>query len=453
MPINNTHPEYDRHIGAVCKTHDAFEGDVQEYVPKKESQTSAQYEVFRSRASYYNVVERTTMALVGALTRKPATISGVWGDDPVFEGADTSEEFIQGAYCELMTGGRVGLLCDYDEVKQAPYICMYPSETIINWSDKFIILQESFYGADAKDPYKTSLQYKYRELYLDADGLYAVRVWGETAKDVWEVVEGPYLPEARGTRLDHIPFYCVTPYDVKMCMVRPPLNTLANINIEHFTLQCQLAHIAWVLSSPTPVIVGQLADDTTGIGLGGDKFIHLMNGGDAKYMEFSGAGSTFVLDQSKQKEEQMFSLGSRLLQYKAGVESSDALQIRLGAEGASLTTMANSLERGLEKVLKDYNSWWSAAQGELDVDLNKDFTPAQMSPDSIRILLEMYSKEVITLETLMKRLYEGEMVDDAEEEIANLALAGADPAVTLMTPPGAPKIVPQEQDAGNDTQE
>lgn len=438
MPINNTHPEYDRHIAAVTKTRDAFEGDVQQYVPKKESQTNAQYDVFRTRASFYNVVERTTIALTGALTRKPAMFEGIAGDEPVIDGAESLEELVQLSYAELLVGGRVGYLCDYDEVSSTPYICMYRSEDIINWSSSFIVLMEHFYGQDDKDPYKTVAMRKYRELYMD-NGVYSVRVWVEKSKDKFEVAE-QYQPTIRGTTINQIPFVCVNAFDNELKMVKPPLNTLSNINVEHFTLQCQLAHIAWVLSSPTPVIVGDLQEETTSIGLGGDKFIHLRAGGDAKYMEFSGAGSTFVLDQSKQKELQMFSLGSRLLQYKAGVESSDALQIRLGAEGAALTTIANSLEDGLEAILQVYNTW-SMSSVEVEVDLNKDFSPSAMTPDQIRILLEMYSKEVITLETLMKRLYEGEIVDDIEEEINALGTSAVvtpeveTPEVTLPPAP------------------
>lgn len=435
MPITNTHPEYDRHIGAITKTSDAFEGDVQQYVPKKESQSQSQYEVFRTRASYYNVVERTTMALVGALTRKPATITGVYGDEPVIDCCDDMEELIQKSYCELMTSGRVGYLCDYDEAQQTPYISMYCSSAIVNWSNTFIILAEHYYAQDDKDPYKTMMKCRYRELYLDEAGLYAVRVWEEVSKDQWQ--PGPVItPMVKNQRIKQIPFVSVTPYGLKLSPCKPMLSTLANINIEHFTLQCQLAHIAWVLSSPTPVIIGDLQDETTGIGLGGDKFIHLRSQGDAKYMEFSGAGSDFVLQQSKQKEEQMFNLGSRLLQYKAGVESSDALQIRLGAEGASLVTVANSLEDGLEQILAIYNAWWNVGADKLEVDLNKDFTPAQIAPDTIRVLLEMYAKGVITLETLMKRLYEGEVIDDAAAEVA--ALQGVTPPPDNQEPPAPP---------------
>lgn len=420
MPITNTHPEYDRYIGAVVKTRDALEGDVVDYVPKKESQNLTQYEVFRSRPSYYNVVERTTTALVGALTRKPMMVEGVYNDVPVISGGDSPEELVQQSYVELLTGGRVGLLCDYNEDKQSPEIVMYRSEDIINWCQYFVVLKEHYYGHDKDDPYKIVMRCKYRELYLDEQGFYAVHVWEETSKNVWEVTDDP-VPTVRGARLQEIPFVFVNPYDTKPGMCKPPLMTLANINIEHFTLQAQMAHVTWVLSFPLPTIIGDLQDDTTQVGFGGDRFLHLTKDSDAKFLEFTGAGANTIKEQIVNKEQQMFSMGSRLLQYKSGVESSDALQIRLGAEGASLVTMANSLQAGLTKVLQYYNQWWNADPAAVVVSLNKDFTPAVMTPDQIQILIELYTKNVITLDTLMKRLYDGEIVDSVEEELQAVA--------------------------------
>lgn len=434
MPINSTHPEYDRHIKAITKTRHAFDGEVVDYVPKKESQTVKQYEAFRTRPSYYNVVERTTSALVGALTRKPSTVLDTKGVEPDCDGNDSIDEFIQQSYKELLTTGRLGIYVDFDEDDQAPYLVQYASDNIVNWSPSFIVLQEHYYAQDPKDMYKTVQMCRYRELFIDSDGLFAVRIWEQSGKQY--VVSETVQPTQRGKRLDYIPFVVVNPYDTTWTMCKPPLATLANINIEHFVLSAGLSHVAWVLSMPTPVLVGDLQSDSDNpqrtIALGGDQFIHLQTGGTATFMEYQGAGTEFLMNMQKAKEEQMFSLGSRLLQYKAGVESSDALQIRLGAEGASLTTLANALQGGILKAMEFYALWMSEDPSNVQVKLNKDFTPAQIAPDTIRILLEAYAKGVITLDTLMKRLYEGEIVDDANAEI--LALA-ADPLAPVVPNP------------------
>jgi len=415
MPINSKHPEFGEYQENVDLVTDAFEGDVKEYIPKKESQSQQQYEKFRKRPSFFNVVERTTTALVGALTRKPARLDGVAGAIPNFESGKNTEEFIQEAYTTLLTEGRMGILVDFDEVLNQPYLVAYPGTSIINWSDDFVIIKETFYASAPDDRYEIKEVERYRELTL-VDGIYTVNIWEKVGKDKWAIAE-TIQPQVRGSYLNEIPFTFVNSYDTTDDLCKPPLYTLASINIEHFVLQAGLAHIAWVLASPTPTIVGDLQGDETTIGLGGDKFIHLKPGGTAQYMEFSGSGADFVLKLAQQKETQMFSLGSRLLQYKAGVESSDALQIRLGAEGASLMTLRNALNAGLTHALTLYNQWSSVAVVP-EVDLNSDFSPSSISPQDISALLQLYSSGVITLETFIKRLYEGEIVDEGALTLA-----------------------------------
>lgn len=430
MPITNTHPEYDKHINLVVKTRDALEGDVREYVPRKESQTPQQYDVFRNRPSYYNVVERTVNALVGALTRKPMTVEGVVGDVPKISGGDTLDEFVQQAYVELLVGGRLGILVDYDDDDMMPYLVMYHSENIVNWCKEYVILREQYYKPMEDDHYKVGLHTKYRELYIDEEGFYAVRIWKETKKDMWEVHE-EYQPMVRGQRLTEIPFTFVNSHDTNPGMAKPVLSTLANINIEHFILQAQMAHVTWVMSFPLPTIIGDLANDAQQVGFGSDKFLHLTQGSDAKFLEFTGSGVKVIGDQIMMKEQQMFSLGSRLLQYKAGVESSDALQIRLGSEGASLITLANSLEAGLTYALTWYNMWFNVNAEPPVVSLNKDFSPSVIDPQQMTALLSMYSAGVITLDTLLHRLYEGEVVDNPITEKEQLNQPTVAPAASM----------------------
>jgi hypothetical protein len=412
MPINSKHPDFDEYEEAAELVNDCLEGDVVEYIPKKESQTQAQYEKFRKRPSFYNVVERTASALVGALTRKPARLEGVAGEIPNMEDGDNFEEFIQEAYSTLLAEGRMGILVDFDEENNQPYLVTYPGTSIINWCEDFIIIEECYYGSDPKDKYEIKEMQRYRELTLDEAGIYTVNIWEEVSKDRYEITQ-VIQPMVRGAYLTEIPFTWVNQYDTTDDLRKPPLFTLAQINVEHFVLQAGLAHMAWVLASPTPTIIGDLQGDETTIGLGGDKFIHLRAGGSAQYMEFSGTGADFVLSLANQKEVQMFSLGSRLLQYKAGVESSDALQIRLGAEGASLMTMRNALNAGLTKALTFYNQWFSSTVVPV-VDLNSDFSPANMTPQEITSLLQLYAAGAITLDIVLKRLYEGEIVDEAD---------------------------------------
>lgn len=423
MPINTTHPLYDEYQPAVKRTMDACEGDVRCYVPKLSGQSNQQYEAYVNRASYFNVVERTLAALIGALTRKEYTIEYVVNDDPIFYGGVGTDEFIKQSYADLFLTGRVGLLVDYDDVNAAPYITAYKGCNITNWSDNYYIIAETYFAPNPKDPYEQLLLTRYRELTFDANGFYIVRIWEKkkTAagnygiKDQYEIVD-VREPTIRGQRLNYIPFVVVNSTGVGCeCINKPPLLTLADINIDHFRVNVDISHGAHFIALPTPYIAGDLANDQQTVRIGTDEFIQLAQGGTVGYMEFTGAGMNFLMTLAAKKEEQMYSLGSRMLQYKKGVETSDSLQIRLGAEGAALIGVATSLEEGLCQALYFYNLWMGM-DVQPEVELNKDVSPTVMDPAQITTLLTLFQKGVISLDTLLQRLYEGEIVDDVKEE-------------------------------------
>ena len=106
---------------------------------------------------------------------------------------------------------------------------------------------------------------------------------------------------------------------------------------------------------------------------------------------------------------------SRLLTVKKGVESAEALQLRSGSESATLDTLAKALEHALSQALITYNAW-AGSSTEPTITLNRDFTASVLDPAQIKALLETYAAGVITIDTLLQRLFEGEIVADVEEE-------------------------------------
>lgn len=424
MPVNTTHKLFDKFAPYIKRTCDAYEGDVQQYVPKLSGQSNSDYEAYTERSAYYNVVERTLTALIGALCRKSHTIEMVVGDDPLYYGDVGEEEFITMCYADIFKTGRVGLLVDFDETIQKPYITSYNGECIINWSDRFYIIAESYFAPDPKDTYNQLMLTRFRELYLDENNFYAVRIWEQKktaagaysqAKPQYEVVD-MIEPTIRGMRMSYIPFTVINATGVGVDRIcKPPLSTISDINIDHFKVSVDIGHAAHFIAIPTPWIAGDLQSDQNVVRLGTDQFLHLTQGSATGFLEYSGAGMDTLFSIRDTKEQQMYSLGSRMLQYKKGVESSDSLQIRLGAEGASLINIATALEEGLCNALYHYNLWMGM-DVEPEVELNKDVSPSVIDPQQITALLLLFQKGVISLDTLLQRLYEGEIVDDVQEE-------------------------------------
>lgn len=429
MPVSTKHPQYVANFDTIQTVEDAVAGTVKQekYVPRLTGQTEDAWKAYIGRAAYYNVTERSLVALVGALLRKPYSIDGLAGDVPHVD-ETTFDEFLQRAYRLLFTQARIALHVDYDEAAGSPKLIAYGAENIINWADDFKIIEESVTVRDEDDPYVLKSIPQWRELYLE-DGVYNVRVWRQIGRsEKYQVVE-QYTPTIRGAVLDFIPFWFATPYDNSDTLYTPPLATLAELNVLHLRFSVDLGHGLHFTALPQPVISGDLQVNATDpnsaaqrLSIGSEYAWLLTQGSTATYLEFAGTGLGAISTHIKNIEEQMYSSGSRLLTVKRGVESAEALQLRSGSESAVLITMAMSLENALASALAVYNQWAGSSVVPV-VELNKDFTAAAIDPAQMKVLIEAYSAGILSLDTFLKRLYDGEVVSDVEAEKA--ALSGA----------------------------
>lgn len=241
MPVSTKNPAYVSMAPKVERAERAFSGDVHGYVPKLSKQTHKEWKAMVERPSYYNVVERTAQALIGALIRKPWRLQDLAHEEPLTTDANF-DELLQRSYKHLLLGGRVGVLVDFDEEQQSPKLVAYAFENIINWSDTFIVLEECVTVADKDDPYVLTEVPQWRELRLNEQGQYEVRVWQQDkAKKHFQVTE-PVVPLVRGVPLTYIPFWFASTYGANDEVQNPPLATLADLNISHFKLAVDLYH-------------------------------------------------------------------------------------------------------------------------------------------------------------------------------------------------------------------
>lgn len=412
MTIETTHPTYNDSFYQKCS--DCYSGDVVDYIPKLKGQTNQEYEAYRTRSSFFNTVEKTTNALIGIMTRKKPVINGV---ESIYCGHESSfEEFVQSALKEMLLGSRIGVLVDFDEKMNQPYLTLYDYPNIINWSNEYIVLREHFYRPSEKDRYEHEYVTQYRELTFDENGLYIVNIWRESGKK-FQIVE-TYQPTQVGKPLTYIPFYIANQNDTTFASYKPPLLNLSEINIEHFKLSVDLAHGLHFTALPQPFISGDFAGEVpNSIAIGSPNVWQLTQGSQVGYLEFTGNGLSKIESSIETKQQQMAVIGSRMLQQdKKGVEGADTIAMRQAGENASLVAMVTSLESALVKAMVDYSTWIGR---EVTVDFIKDFTPA-VDTETVKMLIDAYNQGVISLDALVQKMYESELIDDVQEELAKL---------------------------------
>lgn len=412
-----THPHFSELERKYELTEDAFCGDVREYVPKLSGQTEKEFNDYVSRAAYFGVVERTTQAIIGAMTRKPFKLTGR-SEFPDTE-YHTSDAFLQTVIRDLLLGARVGILVDVNEFGASKLI-NYDADDIINWSKDFIIIKEETLVPSEINPYEHVCEASWRELYYDEQGYYATRRWTKNNKGDYQAEDLPQLL-VNGAPIKEIPLYISTPYDNTWDVYTPPLYVQAGLNIQHFKQSVDIAHYSHFIALPTFTIAGNLAtyDDGEGnqrnaeVCIGSTSSpLHITEASKASITEISGSSGAFLQEQIDKIEERMFISGSRLLSSKKGVESVEALTLRSGSESAVLETITNALESALNGALRICDQIDRVPASE--IELNSDFTSSVIDPQMIAQLLALYTNNAITIEQLTNELLNGEVISLVE---------------------------------------
>lgn len=421
MPINSTHPDYDEKKPTL--TQDAFEGEVKQtkYVPKLSKQSTTKYNQYVDRGSYYNVILRTTSAIIGTILRKLPSF-----DDSFKQVQElTQREFIVDLLKGLLLQGRSGILTDFNEELQEAEMIPVQGQNIINWRDdkSLIVLKESVYKEDPSDRYKLIPSTNYREMFLDDDGIYNVRLWEQSSNKTWKVVD-EFIPNFRGQTLDYIPFEFVNPFDTTPEVHNPVLYNLAQLNVSHFRTSVDLEHVAHYSALPTPWIAGEFASggeevETQEVLIGSETVWQLTPESKVGFLEFAGISIDSLADIMHHKEEQMLNIGIRLLSDKKGVESADSLKIRSNSENATLLGMVFALESAIKDSLTTIN-FWSNIKTEPLFEMSKDFNAATLSDADIKIQLELLNENRISIESFLENLVDGEIITDVDQEIKRI---------------------------------
>lgn len=104
---------------------------------------------------------------------------------------------------------------------------------------------------------------RYRELVLDAEGVYKTRVWTKTpaehltisAHEEWRPGEW-ITPVRRGTPLNLNPFTFIGPSEITPVVETPPLLPLVDVNLLHYRNRADRQHGLFYTALPTVWVSG-----------------------------------------------------------------------------------------------------------------------------------------------------------------------------------------------------
>ncbi len=430
MPINSTHPSYDKFADKWGRTRDTFDGSDavkdkgDKYLPQVQGQNKDEYNAYKMRALYFDGVERTVRGLVGAVMRvdpiieAPAKLKELFSD--ITNTGVSLYNLISTMLQEQLLMGRQGLLTDYDK---RPYIVHYATEQITNWFDDKIILREAFKVSE-EDIYNVEYKTQYRELTLE-NSQYIVNIW---QKDNTWIKDKDIVAESKNKPLDFIPFVSVSTDGFNLEPSKSSILSLADVALSLYRTSADLEHGRHFTALPTPWVTGYEAQDSGTFNIGPSK-IWLLPRPEAKVglLEFTGQGLKALSIGMAEKIAMMAALGSQLLQgQKTGVEAADTVRLRQNAEASTLINAVKMVEQAITQALVIMNDWggWGSTD-TISVKLNTDFVDTKMSPQDITALMGAWQSGAISHDTFLYNMKRGEILEpsvDIETEKGKISI-------------------------------
>ena len=414
MGIESKHPLYIETENKWIRVRDSFLGSdkVKEqgevYLPKLSSQDKKSYDSYVMRAMYVNAIKNTVQGLVGAVMRIEPVIKA---PDRILELASditgtgvSLNDFISNMLSEQLLMGRQGILIDRTEDRA--YLSGYTTEQMTNWMDDVIVLKETYVAHALNDAYDMSYEVQYRELMIDEDGKYVVRIWRDS--EGWSLWNEIY-PTKVGQSLNEIPFVALSGNELNLNPTQPPLMSLVDTNLSMYRTSADLEHGRHFTALPTPVVTG--IDDTNELKIGsGTAWILPDSSSKFGYLEFTGQGLQALEKAVEEKRSIMASLGASLLQTeKSGVESAEAVRLRQNSESSVLVGAVLSVQEGIAKALSIMGEW-EGVSGDIEVDLNTDFSDTKISSEDLTALMSAWQSGGISHETFLHNMKKGEIL-------------------------------------------
>lgn len=481
--VRTTHPDYDNMLNRWQKCRDAAEGEdavhaaKTRYLPMLTKEKPDAYNARLLRTPFFNCTWRTISGLKGLMfRRKPVTKIAAAIEEYIkdIDMAGTPIDlFTQTIVEELLELGRAGLLVDYPvggtegmTTAQAeaagirPLMSFYPALSILNWKTArvgnhiklvLVVLRESAPLTGA-DEFEHVDETRYRVLDLvpnpDEDGAmrYRQRVFRINDNEQDELIANSTVwPEMNNKRMDTIPFFFFGVENSLPAVDVPPLMDLVDMNFHHYRVSADWEHACHLAGLPTfcvsgyspPVKEDGTKDEIPVGGLTALCFDHPQ--AKAYYAEVSGSFDGPLMTNLKEKVLQMAVLGARMLEQRAPtVESGDTIRTRTEGEQAQLATMADVVSVIMTLALMLFSKWCGFDEKDTKYQVNKDFVPANMSPQMLKELLQSYLSGGISYETYFRNLQQREVIDAGKKPEEEKAQIEASP------PPGGFEDVEEE---------
>ena len=392
------------------------------FLPQFPREADESYDVRLSKAVLSPFYKRLELLLAGMLTRKPVRLTDVSDQvteqlfDVDLQGNDLQTWLFNTARVALRYG-HVGVLVDAPRAGEngRPYWITISPRELLGWRTEII------------DGKQRLTMLRIAETVTVPDGKYGekdverVRVLTPGAYEIHEKDEkGDYkiVDEGR-TSLSEIPFAVAYANRTGVMESIPPLDDIAELNLQHYQVSSDLSNILSVSAIPLLAIYGfpQSAEE---ISAGASEALALPETARSEYIEPSGNSFDAQFKQLEQIENKINGLGlAAVLGAKLVGESAEAKRIDRSQGDSTMMVIAQQMQDLIDNCLRFHAEYLQQpVAGSSQV--NRDFMGQRLEPQEIQALLQLYTAGTITQDTLLNELANGDVLSedfDIEEEV------------------------------------
>lgn len=396
-------------------------------MPNARDQSSENIERYKSyvqRAVWYGVTAHTLDGMIGQIylidpvVKLPKQLSDVMLKDADGQGLSLVQ-LTKRASRNTVGYGRAGLLADYPPTTGAttkaqleagdirPILTVYSPWNIINWRTKkrgvktvlsLVVLQESLNDL-ADDGFAIEVQEKYRVLRLEnINGIdqYTVETYVFDGDNDSQGANEKFTPtDSKGKPFDTIPFTFIGSENNDEAVDKPPMYDIASLNIAHYRNSADYEESAYMCGQPTAVAIGVseqwLTDVLKGsITLGSRGGIALPVGASVELIQAS--PNNLPGEAMKLKEEQMVSLGAKLIMPGRVSKTATEKISDTSSEQSILTNVANNVSAAFEFALGFCARFIGEDATNIKLTLNTSFELNKMTLDDVSKLIAVWQK-------------------------------------------------------------
>ena len=415
------------------------------YLPRMESMDDAQWGAYLERAVFYNMVYRTVTGLTGNIFRRESRLFKAGprltkNVKRVSKDGLSLNVFSKVVAQELLSVGRYGVLLDKADSQDPtvqPFFAGYSCENLLDWTETeiegrneadYILLREfktdrRFVIAGAGDalvPNPTYGQFfiRYRALRLLFNE--EMQRW-EYHQELYErenadanLSEEPTIikPMLYGVPWKRIPFRFFNSTTGLSDVEKPPILDILTLNLSHYRTYAQLEHGRFFTANPVYYVSGGNDDDDYHIGP--SVVWQIEAGQQAGLIEFNGQGLKSLETGLKSKEDQVASLGGRLLGESANAGQSDnQVKIKDRNEQSLLLNVTTVINEQFTDLLQLMALWLNEHPwDEVKFRVNQDFLLNNAAAREFRAVTMMYQEGILPIDVVYEYFLKAEVIPE-----------------------------------------